>query len=161
MRRRGRRSIEMLSDPRPRKVGVRPSADTVNKTRSLLRRSRSYPLSTSHTLSACVLRSAQPRAPRRTARPKAMTLAACAKTTTHLAPVASILLVHASTNRSARSCRSRRDSPRREGKRVELYVVSMEFLGKRVARWKGEEGRGWRPVLGLTVEYLGGSERGE
>jgi hypothetical protein len=55
-----------------------------------------------------------------TALPSAITLAACAKTTTVLKPISSARLVQASTNRSALSCRSRRVSPLREGKRVEV-----------------------------------------
>jgi hypothetical protein len=55
-----------------------------------------------------------------TALPSAITLAACANTTTVLNPISSARLVQASTNRSALSWRSRRVSPLREGKRVEV-----------------------------------------
>lgn len=44
-------------------------------------------------------------------------------------------------------------SPLREGNRVEVYEVSI-WPGNKVDRSDGEDGRGWRPVLGLVGEYL-------
>jgi hypothetical protein len=83
-----------------------------------------------------------------------MTLAACAKTTTHLTPISSTLAVHASMKQSARSCSSRNVSPRREGRYVEAYDSSIELGGNKGESDDGEAGRGWSPVSGTTVEYL-------